>query len=235
MSEEIISAEPSVPDTVGGVQKLDGWEKTAVELGPLVAFGIGYYLSDRVAPLADGLLGQEYFVLPGRELFMGLAAFLPAFALAFVWSVVRTRRVAPILAFSGAIVVVLAVLTFALGDDTFIYIKPTIYYALVAIGLTVGLLIQKNPLRLLFDGAFELPDVAWRTLTWRFVAFHAVAAVANEIAWRSLTGDCVSGQDCAGRDVWVNIKLFGFLAAYFVFIACQAPFLMKHMDEPKAA
>ena len=232
MTEEILSAEPPTP---GGAKKLDGWEKTAVEMGPLAAFGVGYYLSERVAPLADSLVGQPYFALPGRELFMGLAAFLPAFALAFAWSVYRTKRVAPILAVSGAIVAVLAVLTFAFGDDTFIYIKPTIVYGITAVGLGGALLAGKNALRLLFDGAFEMPDAAWRTLTWRFVVFNALAAIANEIAWRSLTSDCLPAQECAGRDTWVNIKLFGFTGAYFVFVATQAPFLMRHMQDDERA
>ena len=234
MTEEILSAEAPVPGPIEGkdARKLDGWEKTAVEMGPLVAFGLGYFLRGRLIPVADGLLGQPYFALPGHDMFLALALFLPAFALAFAWSVIRTRRVAPILGVSGAIVTVLAVLTFSLGDETFIYVKPTIVYGLSAVLLAGGLLLGKAPLKLLFDGAFEMPDAAWRTLTWRFAGFNALAALANEVAWRTLTADCVPGAACAGQGTWVSIKLFGFTGAYFVFIAANAPFLMRHMDTP---
>ena len=232
MTEEIMPVEAPVPaPSRAGVRKLEGWEKTAVELGPLAAFGLGYYLSDRLAPLADGLLGQPYFAVPGRELFMALAASLPAFAIAALWSAYRVRRVPPILAVTVALVAVLGALTFALGDETFIYIKPTLVYLLLAGVLGGGLLAGRSFLRLLFDGAFTLPEAAWRALTWRFVLFYAAAAIANEVAWRTLTADCVPMQDCAGRDLWVNLKLFGFTGANFVFIAFQAPFLMRHMQD----
>lgn len=228
MTEEITSAEPPVP---GGARKLDGGEKLAVELGPLGAFLAGYFLDDRLAPLADNLIGGAFFAEPGHELYLALALFLPAFAVAFVWSAVRARRVAPMLIVTGVIVSVLGALTFLLQDKTFFYMKPTIVYAVTAAALAGGLFTGRNFLRLLFDGAFELSAQAWRVLTWRFVGFNAAAALANEILWRTLTASCVEGMDCAGEATWVQIKIFGFTAAYFVFVAANAPFLMKHIKD----
>ena len=232
MTEEITSAEPPTP---AGARKLDGGEKLAVELGPLGAFLLGYFLTDRLAPAADGLLGEEFFALPGNELYLALALFLPAFAIAFAWSAVRARRVAPMLVVTGVIVSVLGALTFLLHDKTFFYMKPTIVYGVTAAALAGGLLSGRNFLRLLFDGAFELTESAWRTLTWRFVGFNVLAAIANEILWRTLTASCVEGAECAGEATWVNIKIFGFTAAYFAFVIANTPFLMKHMQDGEAA
>jgi intracellular septation protein len=235
MTEEITSAEAPTPGPVGkGTRKLEGWEKSAVEFGPLAAFFAGYVLDERLGPVADGLFGTAFFAAEGNELFLALALFLPAFALAFAWSAYRTRRVAPVLAVTAAVVGVLGVLTFVFRDERFIYVKPTIVYGLTAIVLAGGLLSGRNFLKLLFDGAFELPEGAWRTLTWRFVLFNAAAAVANEVLWRTLTADCAAGEACGGRDLWVNVKVFGFTLAYFAFILSQAPFLMRHMKEPAA-
>ncbi|MBB4658083.1 inner membrane-spanning protein YciB [Parvularcula dongshanensis] len=230
MTEEITSAEPPVP---GGARKLSGGEKMAVELGPLAFFLAGYFLNDRLAPRADELLGRTFFSGPGNELYLGLALFMPAFAVAFAWSAVRARRVAPMLLITGGIVTVLGVLTFVLHDKTFFYMKPTLVYGATAVALAGGLLTGRNFLRLLFDGAFELPEAAWRTLTWRFVGFNVLAALANEVLWRTLTSGCVEGAECAGEATWVKIKIFGFTAAYFLFVALNAPFLMRHVEAEK--
>jgi intracellular septation protein len=211
-----------------GPVALDGNEKLAVELGPLAFFMGGYFLNGKVGPILDSLFSTELFAQPSGELFSGLALFLPAFITAFVYSVMRTRRVAPMLAITGAIVLILGTLTFVFQDKTFFYIKPTIVYGMTAAVLGGGLLAGRLFLKVLFDGAFDMPDDKWRTLTWRFVAFNAAAAVANEIAWRSLTAGCVPDVECSGEAVWVNLKLFGFTLAYFAFIAANAPFLMKN-------
>ena len=215
-------------------KRLDGGAKMAVELGPLAFFMLGYFLHSRLGPVVDGLLGTTFFAEEGNELFLGLALFMPALAVALLYSFVKVGRVAPMLWVSSVIVVVLGAITFILQDKTFFYMKPTIVYGLTAAVLGGGLLVGRNFLKSLFDGALELDDAAWRTLTWRFVAFNLAAAIANEVLWRSLTGDCVAGESCAGEATWVNIKVFGFTAAYFVFIIANTPFLMKHMKQEAA-
>ena len=55
-----------------------------------------------------------------------------AMVAAMLFSAIRYRRISPLLWFSGVMVVVLGGLTIWLHDETFIKMKPTIYYALVA-------------------------------------------------------------------------------------------------------
>lgn len=228
MTEEITSVEPPLP---GGTRKLEGWEKTAVEMGPLVPLLLGYWQAERLGPPLDRLFGSALFSGEDAALYVGLVLFLPALVLAVAWSAVRVRRVAPILTVTAVIVLALGAMTFALQDKRFFYVKPTIIYGLTAAALGGGLLMGRNFLRLLFDGAFELPDAAWRRLTWRFVAFNLAAALANEALWRTLTASCVPDAECAGEATWLNVKVFGFTAAYFVFILAQMPLLMRHMDQ----
>lgn len=208
--------------------KLEGNEKLWVEFGPIIALFGAYALNGTLGPMLDSLFGTELFGAKDGRLFTGLAVFIPTFLVAFGYSVVRTRRVAPLLAVTGVIVIGLGVLTFVFQDKRFFYIKPTIVYGLIAGGLGIGLLFRQNFLKILFDGAIEMADGPWRTLTWRFVWFHVAAAIANELLWRTLTVGCVAGEDCAGEAWWLGIKGFGFTAAYFAFIAANAPFLMKH-------
>lgn len=213
--------------------RLDGRAKLAVEMGPLAAFFIGFFFHERLAGPTDSLLGVSFFAGEGRELYLAVLYSLPAFAAAFAYSVWKTRRIAPMLLVSGILVTVLGALTFIFQSKTFVYMKPTIVYGAAAVVLGGGLLAGRIFLKSIFDGAIDMGEAAWRILTWRFVAFNAAAAVANEILWRSLTAGCVPDADCPGEATWVTAKVFGFTVAYFVFVAANIPFLMKHMKTPE--
>lgn len=211
--------------------RLSGRAKFLVDFGPLLVFFIAYFFGRRIAPLVGRTVEE------GGELFLAVACFLPAFALAFLYSVWRERRIAPMLLVSGVAIGVLGSLTLIFHDKTFFYMKPTIVYLMFAVTLAGGLMTGRNFLKSLFDGALHLPDAAWRTLTKRYVVFFALLAVANEVAWRWLTRDCnlAATAACPGEADWVNLKIWGFTAINIVFALAQAPFLAKHVEEtPKA-
>jgi intracellular septation protein len=214
-------------------RRLTGRAKTLVEFGPLLVFLVAYFLGRRIAGLVSGVTGVEFSLAEGEEMFLAVGAFLPAFAIAFVYSVMKERRVAPMLAVTGIVVGVLGSLTLVLHDKTFFFMKPTIVYALFAATLAAGLATGRNFLKTLFDGAFHLPDAAWRTLTTRYVIFFAVLALANEFAWRFLTRGCDLSAACAGEAAWVNVKVFGFTIANLLFAAAQAPLIVKHAKQPE--
>ncbi len=208
--------------------RLSGRAKFLVDFGPLVVFFVAYFFGARIAPAFGRTIAE------GEELFLAVQLFLPAFAVAFGYSVWKERRIAPMLLVSGLAVGVLGGLTLLFHNKTFFYMKPTIVYALFAVTLVGGLMSGRNFLKTLFDGALHLPDGAWRTLTQRYAAFFAALALANEIAWRWLARDCdltSIGAACAGEAAWVNLKIWGFTAVNLVFALAQAPFLAKHAKE----
>lgn len=237
-------------------KKLSGGAKFAVDMGPLLVFMVAYFFGGRLVSLAGSVSGHEWCLRTGSEMYLAVAAFMPAFLGAFVYSVWKERRVAPMLLITGVIVGVLGSLTLILQNKTFFYMKPTIVYALFSAMLTAGLVTGQNFLKTVFDGALHMPDDAWRVLTKRYAVFFAVLAVANEIAWRWLTKDCppepavaagagawawlltACGVEqvatCAGEANWVNLKVFGFTIVSLVFTAFQAPFIAKHMPDESA-
>jgi intracellular septation protein len=237
-------------------QKLSGGVKIAVDMGPLAVFMIAYFFGGKLVPLAGAVSGHEWCMRPGAEMYLAVASFMPAFAIAFAYSFWKEQRIAPMLFVSAIAIGVLGTLTLVLHNKTFFYMKPTIIYLLFAIALYGGLATGRNFLRTLFDGALHMPDAAWRTLTIRYSVFFVALAAANEIAWRWLTKDCApelpspitaSGQwswllaDCAGEPVarctgeanWVRLKVFGFTIISLVFTVIQAPFIAKHMPDEK--
>lgn len=211
-----------------GPIKLEGNEKLAVEFGPIAVLLGGYVLNGALGPALDSLFGTTLFAGDDGRLYTGLALFMPAFIAAFGYSVYRTKRIVPLLAVTGVLVIGLGIMTFVFQDKRFFYVKPTIVYGLTSGALAAGLLMGKNFLKILFDGALEMTEAAWRTFTWRFVIFNLVMALANEALWRTLVPMGAEGW-------WLTIKGIGFTVAYFAFIAANAPFLMKHakFDEQK--
>ena len=214
-------------------EKLSGGAKALVDMGPLAVFMIAYFFGRRLAPAVGALFGQDWTIGEGEEMYLAVGLFMPAFLVAFVYSVWKERRVAPMLLVTGVIVGVLGSLTLVLQNKVFFYMKPTIVYALFASTLAGGLIAGRNFLKLIFDGALHMPDDAWRTLTKRYAVFFVLMALANEIAWRYLMRDCdiTGAAACAGEKHWVNLKVFGFTIASLVFTAFQAPFIARQMQE----
>ena len=98
-------------------QEPQGASKLLIDLGPLLVF----FLVNFLAP-----------VPPFMKIFVATGAFMVAMVAAMLFSAIRYHRISPLLWFSGIMVVVLGGLTIWLHDETFIKMKPTVYYLFVA-------------------------------------------------------------------------------------------------------
>ncbi len=101
-----------------------GGAKLLIDLGPLLVF----FLVNFLAPVPQVM-----------KIFVATGAFMVAMVAAMIYSALRYRSISPLLWFSGIMVVVLGGLTLWLQNETFIKMKPTAYYALVAGLLGFGL------------------------------------------------------------------------------------------------
>ena len=191
-----------------------GLARVLIDIGPLLVF----FLVNFVAPVPSAI-----------KVFVATGAFMAAMVAALVYAAVRYRYVSPLLLFSGVMVVVLGGLTIWLHNETFIKVKPTIYYALVAALLTFGLLTGRPFLKLVLGSAYPgLDEEGWRKLTRNWAIFFAVMAVVNEAVWRNST-----------TDFWIAFKLWGAIPATLLFAVANVPMLMRHglttEDDPKPA
>jgi intracellular septation protein len=177
-----------------------------IDLGPLLVFFVANAL---------------------RGIFTATAAFMAAIVVAVVVSLVRYRRVSPILWFSALMVLILGGLTLWLHKEWFIKVKPTIYYVMVASLLGFGLATGRNYLKILLGSAYPgLSERGWQLLARNWAIFFAVMAVLNEIVWRTTT-----------TSFWIGFKLWGFLPATFLFALANVPMLMRHgmeLEKPAA-
>ena len=189
-------AKPAGPGPSSGARLL-------IDVGPLVAF----FVTNFFAPVPDAL-----------KIFVATGVFMVAMILAMLFSQLRYRHISPLLWFSGLMVVVFGGLTIWLHNETFIKIKPTIYYTLVAALLLFGLYTGRNLLKMVLDTVYPgLSDRGWYLLTRNWIIFFAVMAVANEAVWRSTS-----------TDTWIAFKLWVFLPLTFLFMVANIPMLMRH-------
>ena len=152
-----------------------GSAKLLIDLGPLlVFFAVNFF-----APV------------PGMtKIFVATGAFMVAMVAAVLFSALRYRHVSLLLWFSGIMVVLLGGLTLWLHDETFIKLKPTIYYLFVAALLGFGLWRDKPLLKLALGSAYPgLDNEGWRKLTRNWAIFFLVMASLNEAVWRNSSTD----------------------------------------------
>jgi intracellular septation protein len=174
-----------------------------IDLGPLLVF----FLVNFLAPVPDVL-----------KIFYATGAFMAAMIVAMMISYLRYRHISPLLWFSGIMVVILGGVTIWLHNDTFIKMKPTVYYLLIASLLVFGLATRRNLLKMVLGAAYPgLSERGWQLLTRNWAIFFAVMAIVNEAVWRN-----------TDTSFWVGFKLWGFLPATFVFAIANVPMLMKH-------
>jgi len=175
--------------------------KLALDLGPLLVFFVAFRFL--------GIYGAT-------------AAFMAAILIALAVGYARERKLSPIPLFTAVLVVIFGGLTLYLKNDTFIKMKPTVLYAFFGALLIGGLAFNRLFIKYVFAQAFDLSEVGWRKLTWRWAFFALALALANEIIWRNFS-----------TAIWVDFKVWGIMPLIFLFALAQTPLVLKHDNAPK--
>jgi len=180
-----------------------GLSKLLIDIGPLIVFFVTNFLAPVPGPL---------------KVFVATGAFMAAMVVAMIYSALRYGRISPLLLFSGFMVVILGGLTIWLHNDTFIKVKPTIYYLMVSGLLFFGLKTGRPFLKTVLGSAYPgLDEQGWQVLTRNWAWFFAFMAVLNEAVWRNST-----------TDFWIGFKLWGAIPLTFLFAAANVPMLIRH-------
>ena len=123
-----------------------------------------------------------------------------------------------------ALLVLFGGLTLALHDPLFIKWKPTIVNWLFAAAfLGSQLFMQRSLLRRMMEHAVTLPDPIWLRLNYAWVGFFVAMGIVNLVVAYQFS-----------EEVWVNFKLFGFLALTLLFMLAQGVYLSRHVITPEA-
>ena len=196
-------------------KKINPLLKTVLELGPIVAFFVGYVrLKDRVFTIG----GTEY-----EGFIVVTAAFIPLllFSTGILWAL--SGKLSKMQLMTAVLVVVFGGMSVWFNDDRFFKMKPTIIYTMFAGILGFGLLRGQSYLKAVMGEMMPMEQSGWMILTRRMALFFAALAVTNEVVWRSFS-----------TDAWVNFKTFGLTAALFVFFMAQSKLFQKYGVTDKA-
>ena len=174
--------------------------KLLLDLGPLVVFFAVNYAT------GDFMLAVK--VLVGTTVV----------ALAAGW--LLERRVSMMALFGCIAVAFFGGLSVYFENDMFIKIKPTVLTVLLAAIIAGGRLIGRNPLGAIMGTQLRMSDAGWRAISWLWVAMFLTTALANEIAWRTMS-----------TDDWVTFKVFGITAISLVFTVISVPIMTRHQIE----
>ena len=140
---------------------------------------------------------------------------------------VRRRKVDTMLWVSFFVIVVFGGATIYFHDETFIKWKPTMLYWIFAGALFVSQVFLKNNLmKKVMQEALPLPEEIWPRVGFQWMAFLFFLGALNLIM------AFVVFKDNTGA--WVNFKVFGMTAIFFLFSIGQAMLLVKHVPQEEA-
>jgi len=173
--------------------------KFITDFGPLLIFFIVYYKS-------------------GKNLTTAIPPLIIAtiIAVALVYFIEKKIPYVPLI--GGIVITLFGGLTLYFDNPIFIYMKPTIVNLIFACVLIVSnILYKKNFLKIFLQSAFQLDDIGWNKLNFRWAYFFIFLAFLNEIVWRTQP-----------EVIWVNFKVWGILPITFIFTVIQVPLINKH-------
>jgi intracellular septation protein len=112
-----------------------------------------------------------------------------------------------------------------------VQIKVTIFNALFAGFLIVGLLMKKNFFQYIFEKTFHYTREGWDKLTWSFAFFFIVLAAANEyvrVAFHQGVNYNILGMTMEGVNVWIMFKIAIIMPATGIYAWAMTRILQRH-------
>ena len=173
--------------------------KFITDFGPLLIFFTVYYKS-------------------GNNLSVAIPPLIIATIVAVVVVYFIEKKIPYVPLIGGIVISLFGGLTLYFNNPVFLYMKPTIINVIFAIMLVSGkIFFNKNFLKFFFKTAFQLDEIGWNKLNFRWAYFFIFLAILNELVWRTQP-----------ETTWVNFKVWGMLPITFIFTALQLPLINRH-------
>jgi intracellular septation protein len=181
--------------------------QSLLELAPLVAFFVAYYLGG---------------------IYVATAVLMGAMGMLLLVDYVRDRKIPAMHGVSAVLVFLFGAATLILHNQRFIQWKPTVFFWLLSVALLGSMWIGKQPLvqRLLgkaLEGQAQVSDGTWRRLNLLWVLFYALLGGANLLVAFNTS-----------EATWVKFKVIGLTAVTLIFTAAQVAWLLRRPNEPSS-
>ena len=164
----------------------------------------------------------------------GIAAGTWALIGATILSLVATLWVLgrpPIMPFiAGAVSVTFGALTLVTGDAMLVQIKVTVFNALVALLLWIGLKSGHNFFRFVFGKTFHYTEEGWEKLTRNVALFFLATALVNEAVRLGCAHAHIYwlNRVFTGVDIWILFKIFIIMPFTGIFFWWQVRVLQRY-------
>ena len=173
--------------------------KFITDFGPLLIFFTIYYKS-------------------GNNLTVAIPPLIIATLIAVVIMYFVEKKIPFVPLIGGIVISLFGGLTLYFNNPIFIYMKPTIVNIIFASILIISkIFFNKNFLKFFLQSAFQLNEIGWNKLNFRWAYFFIFLAILNEIVWRTQP-----------EATWVNFKVWGMLPITFIFTGLQLPLINRH-------
>jgi intracellular septation protein len=168
----------------------------------------------------------------------GVISLLVTTILALITALIVFKR-PPIMPFiAGAVTITFGGLTWLTGDPMWVQIKVTIFNALVAAMLWVGLLRRKYFFEFVFGKTFNYTERGWHQLTRNVAIFFFLTAVANEAVRLGFASAEIPTPNgwmwlmkkplLTGLDIWMIFKLFIVMPLTSLYFVWQVRLMQKY-------
>jgi intracellular septation protein len=173
--------------------------KFITDFGPILIFFTIYYKS-------------------GNNLTVAIPPLIIATIIAVIIMFFVERKIPYVPLIGGIVISLFGGLTLYFDNPIFLYMKPTIVNIIFAAILIISkIFFDKNFLKFFLQTAFQLSEVGWNKLNFRWAYFFIFLAILNELVWRTQP-----------ETTWVNFKVWGMLPITFIFTALQLPLINRH-------
>ena len=173
--------------------------KFITDFGPLLIFFTIYYKS-------------------GNNLTVAIPPLIIATLIAVIIMYFVEKKIPYVPLIGGVVISLFGGLTLYFDNPIFLYMKPTIVNIIFASILIISkIFFNKNFLKFFLQTAFQLDEIGWNKLNFRWAYFFIFLAILNEIVWRTQP-----------ETTWVNFKVWGMLPITFIFTGLQIPLINRH-------
>lgn len=198
-------------------KKISSGVKTALELGPVLAFFVAYLWTQDDIYTVNGVEYGGFIVVTALFIPLMLAC------TGTLWWL--TGKLSRMQVMTLVLVVVMGGLSVWLNDERFLKMKPTIVYGAFTLILGIGLLRGQSYLKVVMGDMLPMAKEGWMKLTRRVTVFFALMAASNEIVWRTQT-----------TEFWVYFETFAMPVAFFAFFMAQSALFVDYAtigDDPE--
>lgn len=157
-----------------------------------------------------GPLVTMFIVNAAYNIHAGTWALIISTALSMIVMRVVLKRLPVFPVIASGVTIVFGAMTLITGDPMWVQIKVTIFNAMFALFLFIGLYTNKNFFQYVFEKTFHYTKEGWDKFTWAFAWFFVATAIANEIVrqvWVDTEMYNILGYTMSGVNIWILFKV----------------------------